>query len=196
MALIGYPTKAKKTTQKKTVMYNNRGMRLEEELNTANEYYRASNIAVIHKKPTPIQIVKVDYPKRSAAKITEAYFRTPSTTDYNGIYKGRYIDFEAKQTNNKTALPLQNFYEHQIEHMQAVLLAGGICFIIIHFTQHNETFLIDAQHVIEIWQQSKSDGRKSISYQFSQMHGHKIDTTTFPTLNYIDIIDKFYLGGE
>ena len=37
-----------------------------------------------------------------AAVITEAYFRTPSTTDFNGIFKGRYIDFEAKETSNAT----------------------------------------------------------------------------------------------
>lgn len=38
-------------------------MRLEEEIDKSNEYFRLENIAVIHKKPTPIQIVDVDYPK-------------------------------------------------------------------------------------------------------------------------------------
>ena len=42
-------------------------------------------LAVIHKKPTPIQIVRVDYPQRSRAKIVEAYFRQASTTDYSGF---------------------------------------------------------------------------------------------------------------
>ena len=49
-------------------------------------------MAVIHKKPTPVQIVNVHYPMRSKAVINEAYFRTPSTTDYNGIYNGHYLD--------------------------------------------------------------------------------------------------------
>ena len=69
-------------------IYAKRGMSLEDEINHSNHYYLAHHIAVIHKKPTPIQLVKVDYPKRSAAVIKEAYFRRPSTTDYNGVYRG------------------------------------------------------------------------------------------------------------
>lgn len=57
--------------------YGNRGMTLEEDINESNEYYLLNHIAVIHKKPTPIQIVQVDYPHRSAAVIKEAYFKTP-----------------------------------------------------------------------------------------------------------------------
>ncbi len=63
-------------------------MSLEEELNETNQYYLTHNIACVHKKPTPLQIVKVDYPARSAAVVKEAYFKQPSTTDYNGVYKG------------------------------------------------------------------------------------------------------------
>ncbi len=84
-------------------------MTLEEDLNETNEYYRERKIAVIHKKPTPIQIVQVDYPNRSAAVIKEAYFKLASTTDYNGVYKGKYIDFEAKETQNTTSFPLKKF---------------------------------------------------------------------------------------
>ena len=75
----------------------------------------------IRDRPTPVQIVKVDYPKRSRAKIVEAYFRQASTTDYSGVYKGYYIDFEAKETRQKTSMPMKNFHAHQIKHMsQAV----------------------------------------------------------------------------
>lgn len=43
--------------------YSNRGMTLEADLNETNQYYLVNGIAVIHKKPTPVQIVNVDYPK-------------------------------------------------------------------------------------------------------------------------------------
>ena len=38
----------------------NRGMSLEEDINLSNEYYRDNGIALIHKRPTPINIVKVE----------------------------------------------------------------------------------------------------------------------------------------
>ncbi len=105
-------------------IYAKRGMSLEDEINHSNQYYLARHIAVIHKKPTPIQLVKVDYPKRSAAVIKEAYFRRPSTTDYNGVYRGYYIDFDAKETRNKNSFPLKNFHPHQIQHMRECVAQG------------------------------------------------------------------------
>ena len=73
--------------------YSSRGMRLENDINDSNKYYRELDKALIYKKPTPVQVVHVDYPKRQRAKITEAYYKTPSTTDYNGVYRGKYIVF-------------------------------------------------------------------------------------------------------
>src|SRR5699024_12880052 len=66
----------KQTVQTKTTRskgYGNRGATLENDLNVTNKFYVDSNRANIHKKPTPIQIVDVHYPRRSAAVITEAY---------------------------------------------------------------------------------------------------------------------------
>ena len=103
-------------------------------INATNDYYLSHGIAVIHKKPTPVQIVRVDYPSSGVAlKIVEAYFRQASTTDYSGVYEGFYIDFEAKETRQKNAFPMKNFHSHQIQHMEQVLEQKGICFVLIHF---------------------------------------------------------------
>ena len=99
----------KTSKKKRPVEFGNRGMDFEEAINQSNQYYLLNKQAVVHKKPTPVQIVKVDYPKRSAAVIKEAYFRQASTTDYNGVYQGRYIDFEAKETKNTTSFPFKIF---------------------------------------------------------------------------------------
>src|SRR5690625_5967824 len=106
--------------------FANRGMTLEEDINITNKYYLETNLAIVHKKPTPIQIVNVNYPKRSAAVITEAYFQAKSTTDYNGIYRGKDVDFEAKETKNKTLFPLANIHDHQFQHMQSIATHDGI----------------------------------------------------------------------
>ena len=98
--------------------YANRGMTLEADLKASNDYYLVNDIAVIYKKPTPITISKVNYPSRAEAVIKEGYFKTPSTTDYNGIYKGKYIDFEAKETKLKTSFPLSNIHPHQIKNTE------------------------------------------------------------------------------
>ena len=118
--MIKYPNKKNAYTNK-FHSTSNRGMNLESMINQTNEFYLDEDIAVIYKKPIPIQIVNVDYKQRSAAKIVEAYYKTPSTTDFNGIYKGRYIDFDAKETNSKTSMPLKNIHLHQIEHLKQLL---------------------------------------------------------------------------
>ena len=68
------PIQVNKGTSSVQNTYSNRGMTLEEDLNETNAFYLANGTAVIHNKPTPVQIVNVDYPKRSAAVIKEAYF--------------------------------------------------------------------------------------------------------------------------
>lgn len=174
--------------------YSNRGMTLEDDLNETNHFYLDRNIAVIHKKPTPIQIVEVHYPKRSAAVIKEAYFKQASTTDYNGIYQGKYIDFEAKETRNKTSFPLQNFHEHQIKHMQDVINQNGICFVILRFTSLDEIYYLDAKKLLFYWNRMLDNGRKSITKKEIEFDGIKIPLGYQPRIDYINVIDTLYFS--
>lgn len=169
-----------------------RGMSLEEDISLSNAYYLSHDLAVIYKKPTPIQIVKVDYPKREAAKIVEAYYKTPSTTDYNGLYKGKYIDFEAKETKVLT-FPFANISKHQIDHLQRIIDHGGIAFVIIAFTSLNEVYLIDASHVICAYYHSQ---RKSMTYQTIHELGHLIPMGYQPRLNYLKVVDQVYFKED
>jgi len=169
-----------------------RGMSLEEDISLSNEYYLSASLAVIYKKPTPVQIVKVDYPKREAAKIVEAYYKTPSTTDYNGIYKGRYIDFEAKETKVKT-FPFANISKHQIDHLQRIIDHGGIAFVIIAFTSLNEVYLIDASYIIYDYYHAS---RKSMTYEKIKSLGHIIPQGYQPRLDYLKVIDEVYIKED
>ncbi|MGX7111954.1 Holliday junction resolvase RecU [Gemella cuniculi] len=158
--MFNYPNKKNNFTQK--VNYSNRGMELEEDINFANKYYLNNDIAVIHKKPIPIQIVEVNYPNRSSAMITKAFYKVPSTTDYNGIWNGKYIDFEAKETNSKTSFSLSNIHEHQIIHMEKIISHGGIAFIIVRFKKIDRTFLLPFKKFLFFYKRAKDGGRKSI----------------------------------
>ncbi|WP_347860501.1 Holliday junction resolvase RecU [Salimicrobium sp. PL1-032A] len=173
-----------------TKSYSNRGMTLEEDINAANTYYVTHNLASVHKKPTPVQIVNVDYPKRSAAVIKEAYFKQASTTDYNGVYKGYHVDFEAKETRNKTSFPLSNIHDHQINHMEQVTNHHGLSFIIIRFSPLEETYLLESKYVLEFWASKEKGGRKSIPHAFIKKYGYDIPFHFQARVDYLKAVDK------
>lgn len=167
--------------------YSNRGMNLEYDLNDSNTYYLENNIASIYKKPTPITINKVDYKSRRDAVIREAHFKIPSTTDYNGIYKGKYIDFEAKETKSLTSFPLSNIHNHQIKHLEKIYEFGGIGFIIVRFTKLNKNYLLFIQDLLDFLNNSE---RSSIPISYFEEKGYVIKEGINPRLNYLKIIDE------
>lgn len=193
--MINYPNRTirqfkerrKKNSIELHVSSANRGMDLEKDINLSNDYYREHNLCLIIKRPTPINVVKVDYSK--GAIITNAYFEKQSTTDYNGVYKGRYIDFEAKSTKIKTSFPLNNISPHQITHLENVIKHGGIAFFIIEFWSFAEIFLLDASYVIDFYKNNK---RRSIPYKTIQEVGHEIKKGYAPRLDYLPTIEKVY----
>lgn len=182
--------KSKKDKVQLSISSANRGMNLEEDINLSNEYYKEIGLCLITKRPTPINIVKVDYSK--GAKIIDAYFEHQSTTDYNGIYKGKYIDFEAKNTKNKTSFPLANITTHQIKHLKNVILHGGIAFFIINFETLDKTYLIDASFIIHFFEKEE---RKSIPLDTFIKEGIEIKRGYAPRLYYLDAINEKYFKG-
>lgn len=180
--MIRYPNKIIKREGFKN--YANRGMTLEAELNDSNKYYLENDIAVIYKKPTPIKVVK-----QVNEKIVSAYFEKPSTTDYNGLYMGKYIDFEAKETT-KNSFPLNNIHLHQIKHIENILKHSGICFLIVRFTKLNETYLLFGSDFICFLE---NETRKSIPLPYFKEKGYLIKDKLMPKVDYIEIINKY--GG-
>lgn len=179
--------KKEKKTTRGILNAGNRGMSFEEDINLSNEYYNEKNICLITKRPTPINIVKVDYTR--GAKITNAYFEKQSTTDFNGVYKGRYIDFEAKNTKNKSSFPLANIPLQQIDHLKRVIAHGGIAFFLIQFESRGEVYLLDASFVINFYEHGE---RKSIPYEVFLKEGELITQGLRPRLDYIQAINKKY----
>jgi len=184
-----YVAVQRNSIQKKVdLSFSNRGKSLEDELNETNEFYLSRGIAVIHKKPVPIQVVNVNYPARSAAVITEAYFRTPSTTDFNGVWQGKYIDFEAKETKSATSFPLQNIHDHQVEHMRSVSKQGGVVFFIVKFTSLDRYFIVPYDSFEKYWERMKTGGRKSITLKEFEAMSLEIQPRFNPRLDYLKAV--------
>jgi len=178
-----YPNGIKKTFK---LSASNRGMTLEQDINDTNTYYINNDMAVIYKKPTPITINKVDYKSRDNVVIKEAHFVVPSTTDYNGIYNGMYIDFEAKETR-KEYFPLANIHKHQIEHLIKIKKCGGIGFIIVRFVKDNENYLLTIEKLEDFL---NTQTRKSIPKEYFIENGYLIKLGYNPYLDYLKVVDE------
>ena len=170
----------------KNKSYANRGMFLEHIINDTNTYYLSKDKAVIYKKPTPIKVLNVKYRTAKTTLIDKAVFSETSTLDYNGIYKGKYIEFDAKETNSRTSFPLSNIHMHQIEHIKNIIYYGRIAFLIIRFNYYNETYLLLGNDLISY---IDSNTRKSIPYSYFKDNCKEIKLLYSPRLDYLKIID-------
>ena len=183
-----YPGKAKKAYQK-PISYARRGMDLENLINEANKYYLDNDIAVIYKKPTPVEIKKVSY--KGKTEYIEGVLREKSTLDYTGVYKGYYLDFDAKSSKSKTSFPLANIHKHQLLHIDRVLKHKGISFLIIEM--NDIFFILDGNVLIKF---VNNNDRKSIPFDFIKNNGLEIKLKFNPTLDYIPVLDSLISKKE
>lgn len=192
---MNYPNGIRKEKKKDSIInswsHKNRGLSLEGEINDSNEYYRNIDKAYIYKKPTPIKITKVDYPTRASTVIKEAFFTIPSTTDYNGLYQGKYIDFEAKETKSKTSFSLSNIHSHQIKHLQNIENHQGISFLIVRFSTLDETYLLQTKYLTEFL---KKEEKKSIPISYFREKGFVLKNEYQPRIDYLKVVDQI-IGG-
>lgn len=143
--------------------WNSRGLRgsqLEDMLNYTNEQYRAKNLALIQKIPTPIKPIRIE---KESRHITLAYFDQKSTVDYIGVVQGVPICFDAKETAVMSC-PLQNIHEHQVKFMQEFEAQDGIAFIILYFSRLQEAYYVPFRDIYAFWQRGADGGKKSFSY--------------------------------
>ena len=171
----------------KFVNYKNRGMFLEHIINDSNTYYLSKDIAVIYKKPTPIKVLNVSYRSKKTTLIDKAVFSETSTLDYNGVYKAKYIEFDAKESKSTTSFPLNNIKAHQITHIKNIINHGGIAFLIIFM--NNKFFLFKGEDLLDF---IETDTRKSIPYEIIEKKGHIIKEGYLPRIDYISTLNKIY----
>lgn len=164
----------------------NMGMGFESDVSKSCEFYRLQGVASIYKRPTPIKIVKMS--KEKKGMISEAYFEEKSTTDYVGIYKCKYIDFECKETIHDE-IPYQMIREQQYRHLEEIIKLGGIGFFLVSFKTVQEVYLIDASIIIEETKKKRHPGFKR---EFFIKYGVEVTRSYLPPYKILDAIDKAF----
>lgn len=86
---------------------SNRGMAFEMLINLSKEMYQREGVALINKHATSVKVLK-----SAGGRVLNGFYEAKSTVDYDGVYKGRAIAFEAKSTENATRFDLKNIAQH------------------------------------------------------------------------------------
>ena len=171
---------------------SNMGMAFEADVSRSCDYYREKEVADIYKRPTPIKVVKMSKTKKGM--IEEAYFQEKSTTDYVGIYEGKYIDFECKETIHD-AIPYHMIREQQYRHLALISKLGGIGFFLVSFKKYQEVYLIDCRKILAVEEDGKHLGLKR---EFFQKQGTLVERSYLPPYRLIEAMEKefpdYFLG--
>lgn len=170
--------------------YANRGMGFEALIDHSNAMYDRKGIAVINKRPTPVKVLG-----QNEKGMIHGFYEKSSTVDYDGVYRGRFLVFEAKSTQEKMRFDLSNIQQHQYDYLKKVHLHGGIAFILVYFEKHQLTYLMEFETLKHYWERAQKGGRKSIRIEDFDIHAHQVDAGRVP-VDYLAIIDRFLKGEK
>lgn len=161
--------------------YKNRGMLLENIINKTIWYYKNNDVAFFEKKDLNVKFNSVKFEKNKKM-LLNSFISSKSTVDYYGIYKGKYVTFEAKSTN-ESVFYFSNIKEHQHKHLKMIKKFGGISFYIILFKKELKIFLIDVEKI-------KYEEEKSISIKEVENLGYEIKIIFPGIIDFLIFIDK------
>ncbi len=137
-----------------TLSHAHRGRSLEDLINYANDQYRARGIADIEKQPVPARFI-------GGGRVIPV----KSGVDYEGIFQGLRVVFEAKQTHLKS-FPLRLVKDHQYQRLLAASVGGHRSFLLVEVlagSKRAHVRLIPFQDLDYYWCRAKAGGRASIS---------------------------------
>ncbi|OAB26238.1 recombinase RecU [Paenibacillus macquariensis subsp. defensor] len=166
----------------------NRGMGFEAILDRTNEMYGRKGIAIINKRPTPIKVLSTKGNRVSGV------YAAPSTVDYDGVYRGRPVMFEAKSVQKLTRFDLKNLHDHQYEYLKKCHHAGAISFLLIEFTSQKKTYLIPYMVLKPYWDEAQNiRGKKSINILDIDVYAYEVGSGAFP-VHYLQAVDEVWFS--
>ncbi|GAB3801559.1 Holliday junction resolvase RecU [Virgibacillus kimchii] len=167
-----------------TVYTGKRGQAFEYTLDYTNQVYAQKGLALINKRPTPVKVIK-----SKGTRVLSGFYEKKSTVDFDGVYNGRAIYFEAKSTKEKS-LPLAMIAEHQVKHLNDVEKQGAISFLIVEMKALGDVFLIPNNMVQKYIRKAKNGGRKSISMDDLEVYAFLVESKNGVPLDYLSVVDR------
>lgn len=156
--------------------YANRGKQLELIIDKQNKLYINRNIAYVRKVPTNVRILRTHHNGTLSGHLMEGEF-----CDYVGVYKGRAVEFDAKQTKGKS-LPFGNIRDNQEAALKKVHELGGYAFIVVWFSELDRYFRLSWESYEHI---KSNTTRKSLSLKHFEDYGHEIKAGKNGVLDYL-----------
>jgi recombination protein U len=178
----------RKKNRRDTMSQANRGMAFEQLIDYTNKLYEQKGIALINKRPTPVKILC-----RNSKGMIHGYLEKPSTVDYDGIYNGKSIVFEAKSTKEFNRFDLKNIHDHQFEYLAKCHKLGAISFLLVEFVSHRTTYLMPFETLECYWTRKLEGGRgtQSISIEEFDVHTWQVSAGQVP-IDYLKIVNELW----
>ena len=168
-----------KEVKKKSTSHVNRGMKFEKLIQNKCDKLRAEGIALISKVPTDWVVTRI------GGKIVSGFPRAESCfVDFIGIYKGKAIALECKETKNKTSFPFSNIKDTQIEFLDKWTELGGLGYYIIRFEENKKVFLVSSENMHKC---INTIDRKSVPY------GDCVESEDFIEIDYNELDFENYI---
>lgn len=167
-----------------TIYTGKRGQAFEYTLDYTNKAYQNQGRALINKRPTPMKIIG-----KTRGNQHICIFDKKSTVDYDGIYAGRAITFEAKKTEKKS-FPLSMLTDHQVEYLESAERQGAVSFVIIEMKALGDVFLVPNNMVRKYIKEAKNGGRKSIPMDDLEVYAFLVESKNGVPLDYLSVVDR------
>lgn len=158
----------------------NKGYWFETVINKTNQQYADQGIALIKKRPTP-----------TVRRGTKLYFdEHKSTVDYEGVWNGRSIQFEAKANGDpdQNRLSLSLIKPHQHDHLIDASFHGAVCFLIVFMACNNKIYVYPLERLKQAYRAAEEGGRKSIPLAEFEEHGYEVKAGRVP-VDYLQAVD-------
>ncbi|SNY19336.1 recombination protein U [Orenia metallireducens] len=173
--------------------YGNRGDWLEEAIEESNNQYILQGLALVQKIATPVKVLNIN---QTTGRITNGFYEKKSTVDYIGVWNGKPLAFDAKETKVETRFDLSNVKEHQYLFLSSWVANGGLGFLIIHFATKEETYYLPYEVLDQYWQDMLSGGRKSIPYKVVAQEEYRIGSYGLIIIDYLSVLDRSQANGS